>query len=132
MKEYPNNFVIINRLPHEACIQQQKAATLLLNFILGAQSNGLIGAKTYELISMKKPILVLPCNKETNPPLFPNANIQTFAYSAQEVEDYLTYYFNLFLNKEDFKINLSDKNLFEISRENQAIKLGNHLRLMIN
>jgi glycosyltransferase involved in cell wall biosynthesis len=127
-KEFPNNLVVIPRISHRESIAEQKKASLLLNFILGSQSEGLIGGKTYEYFAIKKPILVISVKEEKNPPLFPERNVQYFSNIPEEIEWLLEKFYNQFKKGKPLTTNITDDELYSISRKKQALALAEYIK----
>lgn len=130
--KFPKNLVIMSRMSQRDSIFEQKKASVLLNFIPGTQTEGIIGGKTYEYLAIKKPILVIPFKEEKNPPLFPDRNFQYFAYSTEQIESLLEKFHNSFEKGEELTTDITNHELYDISRRKQAIILAEYLKNVIN
>lgn len=131
-EKYPENLVVLPKLSHRECIVEQKKASVLLSFILGTQSEGVIGAKTYEYLAIKKPIIVIPLKEEKNPPLFPDRSIQHFAYSSEDIETLLERFYNQFKEGENLTTDITNEELNDISRKKNALILAEHIKNKVN
>lgn len=129
---FPENMVVLSRLSHEESIAEQKKASVLLNFILGAQSDGLIGAKTYEYFAIRKPFIVVPLHEEKNPPLFPNRKAQFFANNVEEIQNLLENFYERFQTGEELTTDITDAELYSISRKKQALTLAEYIKSKVS
>ena len=126
-KKYPNNVEIINTVDIQTATNYQLSAAVLLNFIAGDPSKGLIGAKAYSYAATKNPTLVIPEISNKNSPFFPNRNIQTIAVNEQQVFEFLNDKYAKHLQSVSLKTNITDKEINSFSRKSNAKKLSNFI-----
>lgn len=100
------------------------SGNILLNFIAGDPSKGLIGAKAYSYASTRNPTLVIPEIANKNSPFFPHRDIQEIATNEDEVFEFLFQKFKLFNSSKDYYTSITEKEIFSISRENNSNRLA--------
>lgn len=120
---FPNNIELINTVDIQTAINYQISASILLNFIPGNPSKGLISAKAYSYAATKNPTLVIPEVPNKDSPFFPNRNIQTIAVNEREVFEYLNFKYSNYLQGKCLKTNITDAEINSLSRESNAQKL---------
>jgi hypothetical protein len=124
---FPDTIKLEKRKEAAEIAQYQCHANLLLNFIAGDPSKGLIGAKSYSYAAAKVPILTIPSVKNSNSPFFPNRDIQYVAVSASEIEAYLNKLYTQFQNNDSTSTSITDKELFDISQKSKTQELVNFI-----
>lgn len=125
--KYPNNLEIINTVDIQTATNYQLSAAILLNFIAGDPSKGLIGAKAYSYAATKNPTLVIPEISNKNSPFFPNRDIQTIAVNDKQVFEFLNDKYALHLQNTSLKTNITDNEINSLSRKSNARKLSNFI-----
>jgi hypothetical protein len=120
--QFPENIMIHPQISQVEAIVKQIEAHVLLNFIPGDVSKGIVGAKTYSYAYTRNFILTIPDITNKNTEFFPDSNAQYFALNADEVANALMHQFNLFQDNKRFVSNLSDHELESITREHQIKK----------
>jgi hypothetical protein len=126
-KKYPNNVEIINTVDVQTAINYQLSAAILLNFIAGDPSKGLIGAKAYSYAATKNPTLAIPEIENKNSPFFPNRNIQTIALNKNEVFEILIKKYSEYLQGISIKTDITESEINLLSRKSNANKLSNFI-----
>ncbi|MDG1841316.1 MAG: glycosyltransferase [Crocinitomicaceae bacterium] len=126
-KEFPNNVEIINTVDIQTATNYQLSATILLNFIAGDPSKGLIGAKAYSYAATKNPTLVIPEISNKNSPFFPNRDIQTIAVNENQVFEFLSGKYFKYLQGISFKTDITEAEINLLSRKSNAQKLSNFI-----
>lgn len=124
---YPQYIVILDSLPFEEMVHYQLEASVLLMFIIGSQKKGIIGGKTYEYAATRNPILVVQEERTEETPFFQGRDIQTFAFTADEVVEKIESYFTKFQQGISIKTSITDDEIFSISREYQVKLLAEKL-----
>jgi hypothetical protein len=125
--KYPGVFEFLPRMSPVKIASYQLFADLLLNFIAGDPEKGLIGAKSYVYASTRNPILTIPTIKNRNSPFFPNRNVQFVAINADEVCQYMILIYTSFLEDNRLSNDLTDDEVFALSREYNSIKMINFM-----
>lgn len=126
-KKFNDNVHILPKMSQKLVANYQANANLLLNFIAGDPSKGLIGAKSYVYAATKKPILTIPSIKNANSPFFPGRNTQFIALSEIEVSEFLIEIYVDFINGNIRRNDLSEQEIFMLSREYNANKMINFM-----
>ena len=126
-KEYPKHIEIINSVDIQTATNYQLSASVLLNFIPGDPSKGLIGAKACPYAATRKPTLLIPEIPSKNSPFFPNRNIQNIAINGLEVFEFLNDKYNQFYKNKNINTDISDEEIFKLSRKYNAKKLANFI-----
>ena len=120
---FPNHVEILERVPIAEALKLQLESTILLNLIAGDPSKGLVGAKCYSYAATKNPILSVSLIDNKNSFFFPNRNIHTVAYTKEEINNFLCNYFEHYLNGIEIKTDISEDEIFKLSREYNSKKL---------
>ncbi len=126
-QKHSKQIVILDSLPFEEMVQYQKNSSLLLMFIIGSQKKGIIGGKTYEYAATRNPILVVQEERTEETPFFQGRDIQTFAFTADEVAEKIESYYNKFQQGISIQTSITDEEIFSISREYQVKLLAEKL-----
>lgn len=129
--EFPENVTILNRMTQKEVANYQMNANVLLNFIAGDPSKGLIGAKSYVYAATKNPILTIPSIKNSSSTFFPGRNIQHIALNHHEVSNYLNEIYSDYLNGIIRKTNISEDEIYQITREYNAYKMIDFIKNFI-
>ncbi len=127
VQKHPKHIVILDSLPFEEMVQYQISASLLLMFIIGSQKKGIIGGKTYEYAATRNPILVVQEERTEETPFFRGRDIQTFAFSSDEVAEKIESYYTKFQQGIPIQTSITDEEIFSISREYQVKLLAEKL-----
>lgn len=123
-KEYKNITKIINQVDIQTATNYQISSTILLNFIPGDPSKGIIGAKSYSYAATGKPILLIPEIPNRNSPFFPGRNIQNIAVDENEVFIYLSNKYIEFEKNQEIKTDISKEEIIKLSRKFKANELA--------
>jgi hypothetical protein len=125
--KFPNNVHVLPKMSQKKVANYQINANILLNFIAGDPSKGLIGAKSYVYAATKKPILTIPSIKNSNSPFFPGRKIQYVATSSVDVENFIREIYIEFSNGIIRKSDITEQEIFMLSREFNANKMTNFI-----
>ena len=123
-KEYKNIIKIIDQVDIQTATNYQISSTILLSFIPGDPSKGIIGAKSYSYAATGKPILLIPEIPNKNSPFFPGRNIQNIAVDENEVFIYLSNKFIEFEKNQEIKTDISKEEIIKLSRKFKANELA--------
>ena len=126
-KEFSKNITILKQVNVQTATNYQVSASILLNFIAGDPSKGLIGAKSYSYAATKNPILTVPEVPNKNSPFFPKRDIQEIAINPEEVYLFLNDKFHSFKKSENLKTSITEDEIFQISREHNSHILCNFI-----
>lgn len=121
--EYPNNVRTLPRVSPEMIAKYQFHSELLLNFIAGDPSKGLIGAKSYSYAASRTPILTIPSINSKQSEFFPNRDIQHIAFTEEEIYEYLKYMVSSFKKNGSYTTSITKNELYEISQKNKTNQL---------
>lgn len=122
--EYKNIIKIIDQVDIQTATNYQISSTILLNFIPGDPSKGIIGAKSYSYAATGKPILLIPEIPNRNSPFFPGRNIQNIAVDENEVFIYLSNKYIEFEKNQEIKTDISKEEIIKLSRNFKANELA--------
>ncbi|HRN93673.1 MAG TPA: hypothetical protein PL084_03020 [Chitinophagales bacterium] len=114
---FPHNVKILKRVSVEESIKMQLESSLLINLIAGDPSKGLIGAKCYSYAAAKKPILSITNSESTDTFFFKGRNIHTVVNSERAIYDYLKSYYEIYNSGKKIETDISDEEVFKLSRE---------------
>lgn len=126
-EKFPLHVTIEGRVPIEKAIEYQLESTVLLNLIAGDPSKGLVGAKCYSYAATKNPILSVSLFDTKETFFFPGRNIHTIATNADEVFQFLLDIYQKFELNNSTKTDISDHEIFSLSRESNTKKLLDRL-----
>ena len=127
VEKFPENVNILKKMSQKKVANYQVNANLLLNFIAGDPEKGLIGAKSYVYAATRNPILTSPSIKNAKSPFFPGRDIQFIAVSPIEITNYIKDLYVEFTKGATRKSNISDQEIFMLSREYNANKMINFM-----
>lgn len=130
-EEHTSIVQMIDRVDMQTAINYQTSAQVLLNFIAGDPSKGLIGAKAYSYAATRVPTLTVPHIANKNSPFFPNRDIQHIATTPNEISDFLTKTYLLYQKGKTVKTSITDEEIYLISREYQTKKLTEFIQTTI-
>jgi len=130
--EYPENVSILKRMSQKEVANYQMNANVLLNFIAGDPSKGLIGAKSYVYAATKNPILTIPSIKNSSSTFFPERDIQFIAINHHEVSNYLNEVYSDYLQGIIRKTNITEDEIYQITREYNAYKMIDFINIFLN
>lgn len=116
---------IIESVNMQKAIDYQISSTILLSFIPGDPSKGIIGAKSYSYAATGKPILLIPEIPVRNSPFFPSRNIQNIAVDENEVFIYLKNTYKEFEKNKEIKTDISEDEIKKLSRKYKANEMAN-------
>ena len=122
--KYPDLVFIEDKVPQQVAANYQQKASILLNLIAGDPSMGIIGAKCYNYAATRNPILSIPTIPNPNTLFFPNRNIQFIALSVDDVYTFIKQQYLLFCAGESTQTDITDEEIFMISREYKAKQLA--------
>lgn len=125
--EFPENIEIIDTVDTQTATDYQLSASILLNFIAGDPSKGLIGAKAYAYAATRKPTLVIPEISNKNSPFFPDRDIQTIAVNESQVFEFLNEKYSEFIQGQSLKTDITDTEINSLSRKSNAQKLSDFI-----
>ncbi|MCG3166878.1 MAG: hypothetical protein POELPBGB_02661 [Bacteroidia bacterium] len=125
--EYPKNIEILDSLPPKQLAGYLQEASVLLLLLMKSQKKGIIGGKTYEYAATRNPILVVQEERTEETPFFQGRDIQTFAFTADEVAQKIEMYYNKYQRGESLQTSITDEEIFSISREYQVKLLAEKL-----
>jgi Glycosyl transferase 4-like domain len=123
-QKYPRYFQVIPRVPPAVAAKYQINATVLLSLLPGSQARGVMGAKTYGYAVSRNPIITILTTAEVETDFFPERDIQTLVFSAQEFFDVLVTYYRKHQKGDPLTTSITDKEIFGISREYQTSRLA--------
>lgn len=121
---YPQNVVILKKLPAPEVAPYQFFADVLLNLIVGNPADGIIGAKTYTYAVTGRPILAVTHVPGKDSPFFPGRDIQYIANTAGEVCAFLSDIHRRRKLGQDTHTSITDGEKYTLSREYNARKLA--------
>ncbi|MGE0637172.1 MAG: hypothetical protein AB7G44_15605 [Bacteroidia bacterium] len=125
--KYSSQVEIIDSLPHEQLVHYLVNASVLLLLLMKSQKKGIIGGKTYEYAATRNPILVVQEEPTKVTPFFQGRDIQTFAFTSDEVAKEIENYYTKFQQGISIQTSITDDELFSISREYQVKLLAEKL-----
>jgi len=123
-KDYPDNIIIYDTIPHRECIKFQLRSHLLLKFDFTGQKDNLLGAKLYEYAATKKPILTILSDAEKSTCFYPEKKIQYMAYTSEEIINEINKIYIAHQKYNDFKNDLTDSEIMSFSREKKVKDLS--------
>jgi hypothetical protein len=126
-EKYPNQVKIIDSMPHAQLAHYLVNASVLLLLLMKSQKKGIIGGKTYEYAATRNPILVVQEERTEETPFFQGRDIQTFAFTADEVAEKIESYYTKFQQGISIQTSITDEEIFSISREYQVKLLAEKL-----
>ena len=129
---HPENIIIEDTKSPNEIAKYQMNASVLLNLIAGDPEKGLIGTKSYNYAVTRNPILTIPSVKNNKSVFFPGRDIQFVAVNQNEVFKFLSLHFTNYIKNVKWTSSLSDKEMYELSREYNAEKLLNFIKNKIN
>ena len=131
-QKYPENVFIFDFLELRQLATKLSKASLFLNLIAADPSKGYIGTKIYLYAALRKPILSIPVVNTTETEFFPNRQIHHLLYDPETIHEFLE------TNYSDFTINgiistdISDEEIFHLSREYSTSKLADFTYSLLN
>lgn len=126
-EKYPKQVKIIDSMPHTQLAHYLINASVLLLLLMKSQKKGIIGGKTYEYAATRNPILVVQEERTEETPFFQGRDIQTFAFTAEEVAKKIESYYTKFQQGISIQTSITDEEIFSISREYQVKLLAEKL-----
>lgn len=124
-KENKAHVKIISSVDVQKAADYQISASILLSFIPGDPSKGIIGAKSYSYASTGKPILLIPEIPNKNSPFFSGRKVQTIAINGNEVFTFLKEKFKDFEKNKILKTDISKEEIERLSRKHNAKIMAN-------
>lgn len=131
-QKYPKYFQIIPRVPSAVAAKYQINATVLLSLLPGSQARGVMGAKTYGYAVSRNPIITILTTSEVETDFFPERDIQTLVFSAQEFFDVLMTYYKRHQKGDPLTTSITAEEIFSISREYQTSRLAGCLNAALD
>lgn len=126
-EKYPTQVKIIDSMAPAQLAHYLVNASVLLLLLMKSQKKGIIGGKTYEYAATRNPILVVQEERTEETPFFQGRDIQTFAFTADEVAEKIEMYYNKFQQGISIQTSITDEEIFSISREYQVKLLAEKL-----
>lgn len=120
----PENFDVIAPIPHIDALNHQLNAHLLLKFSAKSQLEVGNGAKLYEYAATKNPILTVLSVNDKRTSFYPGQNVQALCVTEAEIEDCILTNFNAWKAGESIQTDLSDEDIFKMSRKFQTGQLA--------
>lgn len=118
--KYPTVIEIMESLPPEKLAPYLANANVLLLLLMTSQKSGHITGKVYDYAATRNPILVIQEEQTQETPFFQGRDIQTFAFSSDDVAQKLDYFYSFFLKNQKFQTSITEQEIFSISREYQV------------
>lgn len=126
--EYRDLFEVVPPVSHERAIQYQFESHVLLKFDFTGQMKGMLGAKLYEYAATRNPILTVLSIEDKRTPFFPNRSVQFMTSNKEEVKAVLRNLYVKFKAGEPIKNDLSEEEVYSLSREKSIAAFANELR----
>ena len=126
-EKHPTQVKIIDSMAHAQLAHYLVNASVLLLLLMKSQKKGIIGGKTYEYAATRNPILVVQEERTEETPFFQGRDIQTFAFTADEVAEKIESYYKKFQQGISIQTSITDEEIFSISREYQVKLLAEKL-----
>lgn len=123
-KDYEEDIIIYDTMPHKECIKFQLQSHLLLKFDFTGQKDNLLGAKLYEYAATKKPILTILSNSDKITYFYPGKNVQYMANTEEEIINEINKIYNAHQKFNDVKNELTDSEIMSFSREKKIKDLS--------
>jgi hypothetical protein len=130
--KYPKNVFIFDFLEIKKLASEISKASLFLNLIAADPSKGNIGTKIYLYAALRKPVLSIPSLKISESNFFPNRNIHFISFKENEIFDYLNNLYLKFVTGESIITDITDEEVFNLSREKSTANLSQLLLSIIN
>lgn len=123
-EKYPNNVEILESISHFEAVRYQLHAQLLLKFSAMPQIVSGNGAKIYEYVATRNPILTVQSTDDKRTTFFPDLNVQRICINQSEIEIYINEQYTKWKKGESLKSNLTYNDIYKISREYQCHQLA--------
>lgn len=131
-KEYEDEIIIYERIPHQESIKLQLKCHLLLKFDFTGQKDNLLGAKLYEYAATKKPILTILSNPDKTTHFYPDKNVQYMTFTESEIVNEISKFYIAHSEKKEIKNDLKKSDIDNFSRLKRvrdfSIKIHNSLK----
>jgi glycosyltransferase involved in cell wall biosynthesis len=122
---YPNQIEVLDSMPQSELFSILKASQILLKFTVTETSPDAQSGKMYDYFAVKKPILHVIGGEAKDRSMFPNAKIEHFVRSQQEVRIKIEELYKIWKMNGDLTTEISDENIDSISRAGNAKILRN-------
>ncbi len=115
-KEYEDEIIIYERIPHQESVTLQLKCHLLLKFDFTGQKDNLLGAKLYEYAATRKPILTILSNPDKTTHFYPDRNVQYMTFTESEIVNEISKFYIAHHENREIKNDLKDSEINNFSR----------------